>query len=126
MDISPTVHSKSRVGDWLRISTPRPRRGLERSGLLPYPCVLMVPSIITTEGGTVISRLASTQFSGLDHPHPIGKLRGVIWQGVTGQQGLSWQGLAAYRYLSDSAMSRRPGRELHVQVNSAPVDTYQQ
>ena len=86
----------------------------------------MVPSIITTEGGTMISRLASTQFSGLDHPHPIGKLRGVIWQGVTGQQGLSWQGLAAYRYISDSAMSRRPGRELHVQVNSAPVDTYQQ
>ena len=44
---------------------------------------------------------------------------------MTGQQGFSWQGLAAYRYLSDSATSRRPGRELHVQVNSAPVDNYQ-
>ena len=58
-------------------------------------------------------------------PHPIGKLRGVIWQGETGQQGLPWQGLAAYRYLSDSAMSRRPVRELHVQVNSSPIHTYQ-
>ena len=85
----------------------------------------MVPSIITTEGGTVISRLASTQFSGLAPPIPSANSEESSGRGWTGQQGLPWQGLAAYRYLSDSAMSRRPVRELHVQVNSSPIHTYQ-
>ena len=64
------MHSKSQVGDWLRISTPHPRRVWNDPDCYPTHVNSWCTTIITIEGGTVISRLASTQFSGLATPIP--------------------------------------------------------
>ena len=108
------------AGDWLRISTPHPRRVWNDPDCYPTHVVSWCTSIITIEGGTAISRLASTQFSGLATPHPVGKLRGVIWLGVTGQQCFAWQTACCLR-IPYGSCSPSPACELQLEVNSAPV-----
>ena len=114
------MHSKSQVGDWLRISTPHPRRVWNDPDCYPTHVVSWCTSIITIEGGTAISRLASTQFSGLATPHPVGKLRGVIWLGVTGQQCFAWQ-TACYLTLPYGSCSHSSTLLISYSCKSTPL-----